>query len=259
MSQAGEQKIDGSVESSVGHCEKHGPFEQKVISMFTGANPIRSRCPKCEAAAKAEREAQDRQQAEFERQRRCAEILAGSGIPKRFMGKTLDNYEATNEGQTAALQFARRFAKSDNPERSMILCGKPGTGKTHIACAIGQATAERLLSVRFATVLGAIRTVKDTYRRESPMSETEALRELQSPDLLILDEVGIQVGSEHEKMLVFEIINERYAQCRPTILISNLDESDLTQYLGERIIDRFREGGAVIPFDWASHRGARAA
>ena len=258
MQHSGKDKqVKGSVEGSHAHCPKHGPYEQKVLSMFPGRDPIKSRCPKCEAEAQAEREAKAEMEAEFEREHRRAQLSRGSGIPKRFAGKTLDDYIAKSEGQIAALQFAKRFAMSDNPERSMILCGKPGTGKTHIACAIGLQTIHRCMSVKFATVLGAVRTVKDTYRRDSQISESEALRELQAPDLLILDEVGIQVGSEHEKMLVFEIINDRYAQCRPTILISNLNEKDLTEYLGERLVDRFREGGAVIPFDWESHRGAK--
>ena len=42
------------------------------------------------------------------------------------------------------------------------------------------------------------------------------------PDLLILDEVGVQFGSETEKMILFEIINGRYEQLKPTIVISNL-------------------------------------
>ena len=41
------------------------------------------------------------------------------------------------------------------------------------------------------------------------------------PDLLILDEVGVQFGSETEKMILFEIINGRYEQLKPTIVISN--------------------------------------
>jgi DNA replication protein DnaC len=108
------------------------------------------------------------------------------------------------------------------------------------------------------TVLGAVRHIKDTYRKDSIRSESEAIDDLVAPGLLILDEVGVQVGSEHEKMLVFEIINERYQACRSTILISNLNREELTAYLGDRIMDRFNEAGAVVAFDWASYRGKAA-
>ena len=74
------------------------------------------------------------------------------------------------------------------------------------------------------------------------------------PDLLILDEVGVQFGSETEKMILFEIINGRYEQLKPTIVISNLADA-LTDYLGERVVDRLREGGGrMLIFDWPSYR-----
>jgi DNA replication protein DnaC len=107
------------------------------------------------------------------------------------------------------------------------------------------------------TVLSAIRHIKDTYRRDSDRSESQAIDDLVAVDLLILDEVGAQVGSEHEKMLMFEVINERYQQLRSTVLISNLTREELSEFLGDRVMDRFRESGAVIAFDWKSHRGSK--
>ena len=72
----------------------------------------------------------------------------------------------------------------------------------------------------------------------------------------MLDEIGLQHGSESEKIILFEILNERYMQCKPTILISNLDIKDLKEYITERIIDRMRDGGGQkIVFDWESNRG----
>ncbi|EIG27035.1 hypothetical protein HMPREF1054_2009, partial [Haemophilus paraphrohaemolyticus HK411] len=50
-------------------------------------------------------------------------------------------------------------------------------------------------------------------------------------------------------------INERYEAMKPTILISNLSQQELGAYVGERIVDRMREGGgAMIAFDWESYR-----
>ena len=65
------------------------------------------------------------------------------------------------------------------------------------------------------------------------------------PDLLILDEVGVQFGSETEKMILFEIINGRYEQLKPTIVINSNLRRALTDYLGERVVDRLREGGGA--------------
>jgi DNA replication protein DnaC len=97
--------------------------------------------------------------------------------------------------------------------------------------------------------------VKDTYRRDSERSESQVMADFMRPRLLVLDEVGVSLGSEHEKMLMFEIINERYQNQLSTLLLSNLTRAEITEYLGHRIMDRFAEGGAVVAFDWQSHRG----
>jgi len=100
-----------------------------------------------------------------------------------------------------------------------------------------------------------IRKVKSTWDRNAEMTEEDVIRVYCQKDLLIIDEVGVQFGTDAEKIILFEIINERYAQMLPTILISNLTESELSNYIGERIIDRMKEGqGAVIKFDWDSYR-----
>lgn len=115
-------------------------------------------------------------------------------------------------------------------------------------------------SVYFTTVLRAIRSIKDTWTRGSSVSESQAIAALVFPDLLILDEIGVQFGSEVEKTILFDIMNERYEKRRPTILMSNLTPKEVEQYLGERVYDRLREdGGQAIVFDWESERGKVAA
>src|SRR5205807_4134266 len=59
----------------------------------------------------------------------------------------------------------------------------------------------------FVTVSEAIRAVRRTWRREAQQSEDEVLRCFTQSDLLILDEVGVQYGTEAEQVTLFEIIN----------------------------------------------------
>lgn len=242
-------------------CKKHGAYRAKQIPSIMGAPPITMSCPACSAEARAK---QERERIDAEARAKEAKILRlfdRAGIPERFANRRLSNYTATTAGQKRALGIAERFVDSFGDGltagASLVLAGKPGTGKTHIACGIGRALIEQTRSVLFMTVLQALRYVKDTYRRESTRTESDAVADLLGPDLLILDEIGAQLGSEHEKMLMFEIINERYQRCRSTILISNLTGEELTAFLGDRVMDRFRESGAVLAFDWDSHRGQR--
>ena len=71
-----------------------------------------------------------------------------------------------------------------------------------------------------------------------------------------VDEIGVQFGSDTEKMFIFEVLDGRYNKMKPTILISNLPISGIKECIGDRCIDRLREdGGKVIVFDFESQRG----
>jgi DNA replication protein DnaC len=238
-------------------CEKHGPFTSKNI-----LHGIWSRCPPCSAdeatRARADAEAQERRATLEGWQRR----IGRAGIPERFQDRSLENFIATTDAQRRALAFATAYADGFGEVmktgRSALFIGKYGTGKTHLACAIGMRLMQRdQRPVLFSTVFRAVRRVKDTWSAGSLETESQAIAALTFPHLLILDEVGVQHGSDTEKLIVFDLINERYERRRPTLLLSNFDVETVRRYLSERVFDRLREdGGEVVVFNWSSNRGA---
>ena len=142
----------------------------------------------------------------------------------------------------------------------LILCGDVGTGKTHLAIGIAHVVLEQGGQAVFTSVMRAVRSVKETYAKGNSRTEAQAIADLVDPDLLILDEVGVQHGTDTEKLVLFEIINGRYEAGRPTIVISNLAIKALEEYLGARAFDRLREGGGhLVVCDWESYRSRRAA
>lgn len=242
------------------HCEKHGVYRSRVLIMRPDNRPLMSCCPTC---AEESREADRQRKLKEELAKRADDVrrvVEYSCIPARFLNRQFSDYQAKGIGQTIALQACQSFAE-DWPDRlknggSLVLTGGPGTGKTHLACAIGlHIMREHLASVYFATVATMLRGIKDTYRKDSEQGEQDAIDDLIRPRLLILDEVGVQVGSEHEKMLMFEVLNARYQENRPSILISNLASDELETFLGHRLMDRYRECGSVLAFNWDSYRG----
>ena len=237
-------------------CEVHGDFEAKCRM-----RAFWSRCPKC---SQEQREAEAAKEAEYAKREAIARWqskLGWAGIPDRFHDRTLTSYKAVTDEQRKALSFAQEYADGFDAVlqtgRGAVFIGKPGTGKTHLAVGIALEVMSRWNgSALFTTAQRALRRVKDTWTRGSEESETQAIEALVFPDLLILDEVGVMFGTDTEKMILFDVLNSRYEQRKPTILLSNLTVDEVKGYLGERIFDRMREdGGRVVVFDWGSYRG----
>jgi DNA replication protein DnaC len=249
----------GSIQTRQESCEQHGTFEAKSYTILGRSMPW-STCPACAAEEAARQKAADEAKAREARLHAWQRKIGQSGIPERFHDRTLDGFIARSEGQRSALAFAQVYADEFDKVlrigRSALFVGKPGTGKTHLACGIGlQIMREQNRTVLFSTVMRAIRRVKDSWGRDSRQTESQAIETLVAPDLLILDEVGVQFGSDFERNILFDVLNERYEKRRPTLLLSNLTASEVAAYLGERIMDRLREdGGALLVFDWESHR-----
>jgi len=178
----------------------------------------------------ARRKAQEERTALLARYKAC-------GIPPRYHNATWDNWEAaTSEMQNALAQT--RKAWTDN----LLLSGKNGTGKTHLAmCLVKDGASYR----RFATVL---RQIKSDFN-----SEEDALNSPAAKKLLILDEIGrSDKASEFERNTLFEVIDRRYNNMLPTTLITNMTAKEFVAAFGQALIDRFRP--LIINFNWESKR-----
>ncbi|MCU1758740.1 ATP-binding protein [Pseudomonas sp. 14P_8.1_Bac3] len=242
-------------------CEDHGPFSQKINVIF--GKEFKTGCPECSRMRNEEEAARKQAQEALESRLRMAEKLGAALIPKRFTGKTFDAYKAATPEQKEALRICRKYADVF-PEifetgRCLLLLGKPGTGKTHLAVSI----ANQIMSVSNATAVyrtvgGLLQAIRGTYDNTSEQSESQIFASMIRPSLLILDEIGAtkEKPSDFELATLFTIINGRYEQQRPTIIVSNLKAEELPGALGERCVDRLREGGGIaVKFDWESQRG----
>ena len=186
--------------------------------------------------------------------------VGSSGIPPRFRDRTFDGFQADSEAQREALavcrRYAQRFGRLRGRGSSLLLVGGPGTGKTHLACAILAEVIRAGYPGLLISVSGALRMIRDAYSPLAERSEMETFALLTTPDLLVLDEVGVAIGNEAKRRaMLFDVLNARYGEMRPTILIGNLTAAEMETYLGERVMDRLLEtGSAVVSFTWSSYR-----
>jgi DNA replication protein DnaC len=185
--------------------------------------------------------------------------LGRAAIPERFVDRRLETYVPTCDDAERALRIAARYAANFAAVRKagacLIFCGDVGTGKTHLAIGIAHVVLEQGGQRVFTSVMRAVRSVKETYAKGNSRTEAQAIADLVDPDLLILDEVGIQHGTDTEKLVLFEVINGRYEAARPTIVISNLAIKALEEYLGARA----STGCAKAAASWWCATGSRTA
>lgn len=260
MSTLSQNNDDGIIEKDA-NCEKHGAFKSKLLKF--GSVETWTKCPKCQEEEHIERKRleSERERAKIEKRKADAieRNMSLSGVPKRFEGHCFETFKDLNPQASAHKKSCMKYAIDFNDAlmmgRSIVMCGNTGTGKTHLSCSIANyIIKEHAKRAVFTTVIKAVRSVKQTYSTKE--SEQDAINAFKHPDLLIFDEVGVQFGSDAEKIIFFEIINERYQECKPTILISNLNVEGLSEYVGDRVIDRMCEnGGMLLNFAWKSYRG----
>lgn len=248
-----------STQTAKGTCDTHGPWSIETLAALAN----KATCPHC-ATESREREDRERAKAmaqteDAKRRRRIEGLLMRASIPPRYANRSFEHYTVAGELQGKVLQRCQRYAENF-PEvyrrgANLALCGRPGTGKTHLACAIANhVIREHGLSAVFARVMQVISSIQASYK-DPDKTLLQALGEWLGPDLLVLDEIGVQRGSADEFLLLSELLSQRYDQCKPTILLSNLDRDGLAHYLGERVIERLEEdGGSIIVCNWESYR-----
>lgn len=265
---AGPQRI-GSMTRDLGErpatCAAHGDYVSRgtKLAFARSEREIWTGCPDCEADRKAQQAAEARAQ-EVEREaKRHAALIDSSAIPPRFQNRTFDTFVADTEAKQRALAIARKYADelpNDKRGAGLIFAGLPGTGKSHLAAAVMLQNVDRM-SMLYLTCMGLIRAVRDTWRKDSDRSEREIIRLVgQDIRLLVVDEVGVQYGTDSEQNIIFEVLDKRYSAMLPTVLLTNQDKAGFKTFVGERVFDRLTETSRWVAFDWESYRAkARSA
>ncbi len=176
--------------------------------------------------------------------KKAKRYLRDADIPKKYRYKFLDDFKTPNVEYKQFKEFVK--SKVENfPKNGIYFWGKPGTGKTLMSCIILNE-----LILRF-TVPGKFldlsysyfQKIRSTFDEES-IIHGQSLRIMETyvnVPILIIDDFGVQRGTEWENEMLFNLIDKRYEEQRFTIVTSNRDLKEFQDLSEGRIYSRFQE------------------
>ena len=138
---------------------------------------------------------------------------------------------------------------------NIIALGNSGTGKTHVALALGLAACQKGFTVAFTTAAALVNQLMEA-RDEKRLLKMQ--RDLAAVKLLIVDELGYVPLSPTGAELLFETFSQRYER-GSTIVTSNLPFEDWTQVLGSErltgaLLDRLTHHVSILAMNGDSYR-----
>jgi DNA replication protein DnaC len=177
--------------------------------------------------------------------------VAGFPVVKDF--DTFDFTAVPSLSKPKVLELAR--GEWVEQRGNMCLLGSPGTGKTHLAIAIGLSACRQGRRVRFVTAASLVTRLEEAQKQ---YQLERVLSQLDKTDLLIVDELGYLSFSRAGAELLFQVFTDRYER-RSLLVTSNLAFSEWGQvFQGERmtaaLLDRFTHRCQIFEMNSESFR-----
>jgi len=170
--------------------------------------------------------------------------------------KTMESFD-----QDAAPDLDRRLIRDlmggsyIQERKNIIFVGKTGTGKTHLAIALGIEACRQGVRTRFVTGAGLVNDLIEARHERAISRYTQKLSRF---GLLILDELGYVPFSREGSQLLFQVLADRYER-GSVIVTTNLGFGDWTQLFGDptltaALLDRLTHKAHIVPCNWDSYR-----
>lgn len=167
-----------------------------------------------------ERERRKREEAERKDREAIIKLRRLSMMDKRLSEATFDNTTITKENERVvgmAMRYVDKFDRMMEVNQGLLLWGKPGTGKSHLAACIANALLDKGVPV---VMTSCIRLMDEMFNSDE--AEGSILSRINTAKLLILDDLGAERGTEYAMEKVYDIIDARYRACKPMVITTNL-------------------------------------
>ena len=194
---------------------------------------------------------------EIRRQNRIARNLRASKLPP---SKTFDNFDKKRlPTKVAAHLNVLGNGSFLNRAENILAFGNPGSGKTHLLCAIGHALIEHGKRILFTS---CSQLVQDLLIAKKELELTKKLRKLSNFDAVIIDDLGYVQQSREEMEVLFTFMADRYEQ-GSLMITSNLPFSKWEQIFKDPMttaaaIDRLVHHSVILELNIDSYRMEQA-
>lgn len=229
----------------IGHV---GPNGRYWSGPFVGLTPE-------EAMAEGQRRVEAQQAREHEKARqaeleRRVRLWEQSGVDARHAPLRLDEF-MEHEKWADALKRARRIVERN---AMLVLLGDRGNGKTQLAVELIRQTCNNLKSAVYVRSREIGMCMRRAYGSDASITEIAAVDRFVAPHLLVIDECQERPDSDWEIRTLTLLLDKRYGAMKPTVMIANCTDEQFKDLMGSSIVDRLKEGGGRIMFDWPSFR-----
>ena len=212
----------------------------------------------CEHAEEKERK---RKEEERERMERATELRKVSLMDAKFKSSTFSTFQQTEHNARAlklAKSYCDRFPEMIKKNQGLLFYGDVGTGKTFLAACI----ANNVLDQCYSVIMTSFPKILKSLSPFGSQEEETFIRRLNDVTLCIIDDLGVESGTDTALSKMYDIIDSRYRSGKPTIFTTNIpftqmQNSDDIRYV--RIYDRVFEMCYPIQMDGPSWRKRTAA
>ena len=232
---------------------------KEPVPMFGKRMPV-----VCECMKEAERKEKEREEQENKR-RQLDRLRGASLLGDRYKDTTFEKTDMSRpEDFQKAFQRCRKYCQSSavalEHGYGMYIYGDKGTGKTHLTACMCNELVSQLKQCLFTNFFEIAKLIQSTWNGNNDASVV--IRRICEVDFLFLDDLGTEILTKNgeDNWLqgqVFDIINKRYNNKKPTIFSSNYSLNELIKDRGmmDKTVDRIGEmSTATIKLSRDSYR-----
>lgn len=175
----------------------------------------------------------------------------------RFDNFKLDYYPdgagtSPRKRMESVLNYCKAYAADfSRKSPSLLLYGKTGLGKTHLSLAVAGKAVESGYGVIYSSSQNLFNKLEKEKFGRSPENTEETILDC---DLLILDDLGAEFTTQFTISALYNIVNSRELEGKPTVISTNLTPENLTNTYGERIASRILSNYVMLYFDGSDIR-----